>query len=58
MNKSDDFLGSYIEAFLKDDSITKEEIFDNFMVLYSAGMDTTAHLVSMVLYNLSEYPHI
>lgn len=28
------------------------------MVLFIAGMDTTAHLLTMTLYNLAKYPHI
>lgn len=33
-----------------------EDIVNEFITFFSAGMDTTAHLVAMALYNLTQYP--
>lgn len=35
-----------------EQSLTDEEILDEFLTLFAAGMDTTGHLVGMALYNL------
>ena len=36
--------------------ITKEEIVQQLISFYFAGIDTTGHLVAFALYSLAEYP--
>lgn len=46
-----------LESLLNNsDSITDNMLIDNFIGLFSAGMDTTAHTTSMLLYLLSIHP--
>ena len=40
----------------KDKYLTKEEILKQFIAIYFAGQDTTAHLVLIALYHLSKNP--
>jgi cytochrome P450 family 4 subfamily V len=41
-----------------EDAISNIEIIDNFMTFFLAGMDTTAHLLSLTTYFLHENPEI
>jgi len=41
-----------------ENAITDEEIIDEFMTFFLAGMDTTAHLMSMTLYYLQRNAHV
>lgn len=36
--------------------ITKEEIIQQLISFYFAGIDTTGHLVAFALYSMAEYP--
>jgi cytochrome P450 len=40
------------------EAMTDEEITDQYATLFGAGMDTTAHLLTMVLYFLAMYPEV
>jgi len=37
----------------EDEKITIDEIIDQFITFFFAGMDTTGHLTAMCLYNLA-----
>jgi len=39
-----------------EDAIPDEEIIDEFVSFFLAGMDTTGHLVTMIVYNLCTHP--
>jgi len=51
--------GMFYEHFLKNDSLkfSDEELRDNFTALLLGGQSTTAHFLTMLFYNLSQYPH-
>jgi len=67
-----DFIQNYIEEMRRADKqiseaeakgetptarrITKEEIVQQLISFYFAGIDTTGHLVAFALYSLAEYP--
>ncbi|KAL4454605.1 hypothetical protein ABPG74_021810 [Tetrahymena malaccensis] len=62
------FIEVYIKEYLiqqknlqnlpKDDIITKNEIIQQYLTFYFAGTETTAHLISMTLYALSNNQQI
>jgi len=56
--KQKDLLDLLIEHHIQgnDDSLTDAEIVDEFISFLLAGMDTTGHLLTMVLYHLHEHP--
>ena len=39
-----------------DDRLSDEEIVNEFIAFFFAGMDITANVASMMLYNLTQYP--
>jgi len=48
-----------LNSLLNEDvGLSDQEIIDNFVGFFSAGMDTTAHLVTMVIYQLAKYPEL
>lgn len=54
-----DLLNSLLETQNLTDPemrFTDKEIVDEFITFFIAGMDTTGHLVAMVLYDLSQHP--
>jgi len=52
-----DLLGTLLEAQQSGDQcFSDEDIVDEFITFYFAGMDTTAHLVASVFYNLTQHP--
>ena len=48
-DKGDDLLGKLIKS---EGETNHEMIIGNFIIFFFAGMDTTAHLATMVLYQL------
>ena len=56
--KSKDLLLLLIEKQKEggDNFISDDEIIDQFFIFFIAGMDTTAHLVAMMTYNLTQSP--
>ena len=38
------------------EALSDQEILDEFITFFLAGMDTTGHLIAMVAYNLTQYP--
>jgi cytochrome P450 len=60
-SEKNDFLDIYITALLSEENknypeeekITIDEIIDQFITFFFAGMDTTGHLTAMCLYNLA-----
>ena len=56
---SHDLLGALIETQKLDsvdERLSDEEIVNEFIAFFFAGMDTTANVASMMLYNLTQYP--
>lgn len=53
---SHDMLSSSINEM--GNNINKEGIVDNFISFFTGGMDTTAHLIVVVLYQLVKYPEL
>jgi len=57
---SKDLLGTLLEAqqsgLHPEQCLSDEDIVNEFITFYLAGMDTTANLVAMVFYNLTQYP--
>ena len=54
---SKDLLGSLLETQQSaGQCLSNEDIVNEFITFYLAGMDTTGDLVAMVLYNLTQYP--
>ena len=55
-----DLLGTLLETqqsgIPAEQSLSDEDIVNEFITFYLAGMDTTANLVSMALYNLTQHP--
>ena len=57
--KGKDLLASLLETQNSPDvesRLTDTDIVNEFITFFIAGMDTTGHLVSMALYNLTQYP--
>ena len=57
--ESNDLLASLIATQKSDNAsqrFSDDEIIDEFITFFVAGMDTTGHLISMVIYNLHQYP--
>lgn len=55
----DDLLGSLLKAQSSSDSdlqLSDQDIIDEFITFFGAGMDTTGHLITMALYNLTQNP--
>ena len=51
-----DLLQTLIEYSGSEGKMDDEEIVDQFVALFLAGMDTTGHLLTMVVYYLYKYP--
>ncbi len=51
-----DGLFDYVEKYTNEEHFSDKDIVDEFITFFSAGMDTTAHLVSLGLYYLTVYP--
>jgi len=51
-----DGLFDHVEKYTSDDHFSDSDIVDEFITFFSAGMDTTAHLVSLSLYYLTLHP--
>jgi len=49
-------LKSQYEAKIDEDRLTDEQILDQYTLFVNAGKDTTAHLITMCLYNFTQYP--
>jgi len=57
--KSQDLLGTLLQtqqSGISEQCLSDEDIVNEFISFYLAGVDTTGHLVSMALYNLTQYP--
>lgn len=46
------------ENSIEEERYTDDDIIDEFVTFFFAGMDTTAHLVAMALYSLCAHPEI
>ena len=58
--QSNDLLASLLATQKLEDPeqhYSDDDIINEFITFIVAGMDTTGHLISMVLYNLTQYPH-
>jgi len=53
---SKDMLDLLLEYNGEEGKIEEEEIIDQFVTFFMAGMDTTGHLVTMAVYFLEKYP--
>lgn len=57
--KAHDFLASLLDTQEYKDpekNFSDEDVINEFTTFFLAGMDTTSHLISMVLYNLTQHP--
>ncbi|RZK09917.1 MAG: cytochrome P450 [Flavobacterium sp.] len=55
----DDLLGSLLktqQSDVADEAMSDEDIINEFITFFAAGMDTTGHLIGMALYNLTQHP--
>jgi len=50
-------LFEHVELYKDEEHFNDKDIIDEFITFFSAGMDTTAHLVSMSLYYFTQNPH-
>jgi len=58
-NKGKDLLGLMLatqESPKPEDRFADEDIINEFITLFLAGMDTTGHLITMALYELAKHP--
>jgi len=58
-NKGKDLLGLMLETQESpnpEDRFTDEDIINEFITFFIAGMDTTGHLITMTLYELAKHP--
>ena len=58
--ESNDLLGALLKAqknAKSEDTFTDQDIIDEFITFFVAGMDTTGHLVTMALYLLQKHPY-
>jgi len=55
---SKDMLDLLLEYNGEEGKIEEEEIIDQFVTFFMAGMDTTGHLVTMAVYFLDKYPEM
>ncbi len=49
---------SITEEKTNPEKLSYEEVIDEFGTFVFAGTETTGHLIAMVLYYLTKYPHI
>jgi len=54
--KSEDLLHILLNYEGSEGKMSDEEIVDQFVAMFLAGMDTTGHLLTMVVYYLDKYP--
>jgi len=55
----DDLLGSLLktqQSEVSEERMSDEDIINEFITFFSAGMDTTGHLIGMALYALTQHP--
>ena len=58
-NQTNDFLASLLATQKSEDAehrYSDEDIINEFITFFVAGMDTTGHLIGMSIYNLTQYP--
>ncbi|XP_074647078.1 cholesterol 24-hydroxylase-like [Tubulanus polymorphus] len=53
-----DILTSILKQFRNDDSLTIEDLIDDFITFFIAGQETTSNAVSFVLLMLADHPEI
>lgn len=54
--KYNDLLAALLTHQKGSDKLTDEDIVNEFITFFMAGMDTTGHLVAMAVYNLTQHP--